>query len=336
MKEKLKATAAALGIGILILDSSTAAEGMKDGIQLCLQTVIPSLFPFLVLCGILTATAGSWKIAPLENLCRICKLPANTSHLLLTGLLGGYPIGARSVSQAYTAGQLTKQQTQRMLPLCNNCGPAFLFGIVSRAFSDAWSCWALWGILISSVILTAQLMPASGGPEADPSSSTGTVTFVQAVENALHTMVRICGWVILFKMLISFLDHWILWSIPLTWRIGIVGCLELSNGCVALPWISNEEIRFILCAGMLAFGGLSVTMQTCSVIAPDLDRSQYLQGKVIQCAISLLLAWIVQTVLRSPSQAAIILAISASAWIVIKLSKKKVRNGSRFSRKIHV
>lgn len=335
MKEKIKAMAAAIGIGILILDSGTAVEGMKDGIQLCLQTVVPSLFPFLVLCGILTGTAGSWDVKPLRSLCQICKFPSHTSHLLLTGLLGGYPIGARSVSHAYTAGQLTKQQAQRMLPLCNNCGPAFLFGMVSRSFNAPWSCWTLWGILFLSVILTAQLLPRCDHLERKAFHN-GTVTLVQALENALRSMISICGWVIIFKMWICFLDRWILWSLPPILKVAIIGGLELSNGCMSLPQILNEEVRYILCAGLLGFGGLSVTMQTWSVIAPDLDKGQYLRGKLIQCGISMLLAWILQTSKSAPANAAIILAISTSAVIISIRCQKKVRNGSRFSRQIHV
>lgn len=336
MKGKLKAAAAMIGVCILILDSATALNGVKDGIQICLRTVIPSLFPFLVLCGLLTGTSGSWEIKPLEILCRICKFPPHTSDLLLSGMLGGYPIGARSVSQAYTKGQLTKQQAQRILPLCNNCGPAFLFGMVSQTLEDPWSCWILWGILILSVISTAQLLPSCERTETRYIGDDVSITFVQALENGLRSMISICGWVIIFKMAINFLDKWILWTLPPTLKIVIIGGMELSNGCISLLQIDNERTRFILCAGMLAFGGLSVTMQTWSVIAPDLDKKLYLKGKTIQCSICLTLAWIFQTAKRSPTQATIGLLISISAATICTRLQKKMRDGSRFSRTIHV
>ena len=38
-----------LGMLALILDGRTAIEGARQGIGLCLRTVIPSLFPFFVL-----------------------------------------------------------------------------------------------------------------------------------------------------------------------------------------------------------------------------------------------------------------------------------------------
>ena len=44
------------GISILILDSRTALIGAQEGIVLCLQTVIPSLFPFFMLSNLLTGS----------------------------------------------------------------------------------------------------------------------------------------------------------------------------------------------------------------------------------------------------------------------------------------
>ena len=45
---KLACTAAALGMLVLILDSKTALAGAREGIDLCIRTVIPSLFPFFL------------------------------------------------------------------------------------------------------------------------------------------------------------------------------------------------------------------------------------------------------------------------------------------------
>ena len=41
--------AASMGMLVLILDGKTALEGARQGIELCLRTVVPSLFPFFLL-----------------------------------------------------------------------------------------------------------------------------------------------------------------------------------------------------------------------------------------------------------------------------------------------
>ena len=39
---------AALGMIVLILDAKTALSGAREGIDLCMRTVIPALFPFFI------------------------------------------------------------------------------------------------------------------------------------------------------------------------------------------------------------------------------------------------------------------------------------------------
>ena len=51
---------------ILVLDGDVVAAGALSGVQLCLQTVIPSLFCFMALTGFL----GSFSAKPDEIPCR--------------------------------------------------------------------------------------------------------------------------------------------------------------------------------------------------------------------------------------------------------------------------
>ena len=70
----------------------------------------------------------------------------------------------------------------------------------------------------------------------------------------------------------------------------MTGAIELVNGCSALGYIGDVGLRFILCSGMLGFGGICVAMQTKSVIG-GLPMRPYLRGKLLQASFSVLLAW---------------------------------------------
>ena len=89
--------------------------------------------------------------------------------------------------------------------------------------------------------------------------------------------------------MVILLDKWFLWYIPQEIRIAVWGFLELSNGCCSLSEIASIPIRYILCSGMLSFGGLCITMQTASLIS-DLSLSGYLKGKAIQTGFSICFA----------------------------------------------
>ena len=71
--------------------------------------------------------------------------------------------------------------------------------------------------------------------------------------------------------------------------MAVIGLLELSNGCCELLSVSDVALRFVICSGLLSFGGLCVTMQTVSV-TPGLSLRDYFLGKLLQTAFSVLLA----------------------------------------------
>ncbi len=283
-----------LGMGILILDSKTALSGAQAGISLCIRTVIPSLFPFFVLSIALTGSLLGSDLPIFRPLGRLMGVPMGAEPILLAGFLGGYPVGAQTIGTAHRAMQLSDSQARRMLAFCNNCGPSFLFGMTAALFSQRWVPWALWAIHLISAVAVSALLPRKSSRQI--SVTARSVTLPGALRSAVGVMGSVCGWVILFRVLLAFWERWIGWLLPDTFSVILSGILELANGCCALAGIENSGLRFILCAGMLSFGGLCVGLQTLSV-AQNADTSLYFPGKLLQTVFSILLALPVQTLL---------------------------------------
>lgn len=286
MKRHISTIASGILLFILILDSKTAISGATDGVDLCIRTLIPSLFPFLVICPMVTAGLSSLSPSILRPLGRFCKIPSGSESLLLIGFTGGYPLGASSIGQAYRSGTLTREDAQRMLGFCSNAGPSFLFGVLGRLFHSPAITWILWGVHLSSALLVAFLLP---GESSSASIATGhtTLSLPKALEQSIKTMALICGWVVLFRVLLTFLNRWILWIFPLPMQVLLSGILELSNGCLLLAKIENQGLSFIIASVILALGGLCVAMQTRSV-TPGLSLRNYLPGKLLQAGFSFL------------------------------------------------
>lgn len=287
--KRIGAGAAIMAVVVsLILDSKTAIEGAKDGLELCTQTVIPSLFPLIFFTSVLTSRMELRRFKFSKLLCSLFCIPSGSEALLLTGLLGGYPMGARCVGQAAADGQLSEETACRMLVFCNASGPAFIFGIGSAVFQKAWIPWALWGIHILSAIYTARLLSSSckgvGRCSAPP-----PVTVPEALRRSIRGMAEICGWIILMRVVITILSKWCLWLLPPQYRVLCIGLLELSNGCLSLSELQDDGLRFIFYSAFLGFGGLCVALQSFSAAA-KVSKRLYFPGKLLQCSISALLA----------------------------------------------
>ncbi len=262
-----------LALLILFMDTKTAISGAREGIELCLHTVIPSLFPFMVLTSILT---------------ELRSFVSGPASYFLPGLLGGYPTGALAVAQGVKDEHISRETGRRLLAFCSNAGPAFIFGMGANLFSKAWMCWAVWAIQILSALLVSLMFPVKEAfiKASTPSSK---VTLIQALSRSIRTMGLICGWIILFRILLTFFRLWFLWCLPQWLRCLICGILEISNGCLNLVEIKNETLRFILFSLFLSFGGICVAMQTYAV-TDGMDASFYLPGKILQAIFSIMLS----------------------------------------------
>ena len=269
---------------ILILDTKRAVNGVASGIDICIRSVIPSLFPFMVASSISTHFLLGQQITFLRSIGRLCRIPEGTESLLLVGLLGGYPTGAKVVHNAYTSGTISKHDAERMLGFCNNAGPAFIFGILGSCFTNRATVWLLWLVHILSALIVGILLPGKkqgSGQLRTPQP----MSILQIVEDCGKAMLPICLWIIIFRMITTFLGDWILFCIPRWCAITINGMLELTNGCLQLGSIDNEALRIIICTIILSFGGICVHIQTSSV-TKKLEGKLFFPGKVLQCAIS--------------------------------------------------
>lgn len=331
-RRTLTCIAAALTMLILILDARTALSGAVEGVQLCVQVVIPSLLPLFFLSIFLTDALSSISTGLLTPLGRFCRIPGNTPALLVLGLLGGYPTGAQSVAEAYRAGHLSKEDGKRLLGFCSNAGPAFVFAMGATQFQDPRIPMVLWLIHILSALITGRILPSFNSKITALPPKNSSISPTAAMGKTLRTLGFVCGWVILFRVLLTFMDRWFLWYIPEELRTAIHIFLELANGCAELNRITNEGLRMMLFSAGLGFGGICVLMQTVSVTG-SLGLGMYLPGKLIQCVLSLLLTWLWQRMTFSdPVKNVVIIPLSAvilaAAMVFLYKSEKRGRNSA--------
>ena len=267
-----------IGIFLLIIDTKTAFSSAAEGVALCIQTLLPSLLPFFVFSAFITQAFTGSTVPLLRPIARLFHIPPGGESLLVSAFLGGYPVGAQSVAAAYSSGSVSRGEAERLLAYCSNAGPSFLFGITAAMFSDSRFPWLLWGIHIISAWMVSRFFPPK--EKAVMCSRPCHISFTAMMSGAVKAMASVCGWVILFKIILGFFEKWFLWLLPEEMQVIFTGFLELANGCCSLYLIEDLQLRFIICSGMLAFGGLCVAMQTISVIK-ELSVKNYLCGKLL-------------------------------------------------------
>ena len=245
---------AALSV-LLVLYSPLALEGARQGLALCGQVIIPSLYPFFVLAGIFTglgAGAGKARGRALAG-------------AVLLGFLGGYPLGAKTAAQLMEQGALTRAQAQRLQLFCVNAGPAYLIGAVGAGMLGSRRAGVILfaSMLVSGLAMGAftRFWPAQGDaaavqPPAQAQRKSMDHILLTAVTQATGSILGVCAWVVLFSCLcalLQLLPHGLWPAIP---ALNVL--LEVSSGSAAV--LRAGMPLPVLCAA-LGWGGLGVHCQ---------------------------------------------------------------------------
>jgi len=335
-KNLIAAVAAAFGIMVIIIDSKTAIAACADAADLCIRSIVPSLFPLFVLSILMTSNLHAYSLKFLSFLRKICRMPRNTEIFLLNGFLCGYPSGAQCVANAYESEYIARHTALRLLAFCNNAGPAFIFGVAGPTFQNQFAPWGIWLVQIISALITGSLLPATEQSYAKNSVTT-TVTLSKAIITAIKALACVCGWILLFRCVCAYCEEWFLWRLPGIVQACFIGILELTNGCWYLVQIENEALRFCICSVLMAFGGICVIMQTSSVVG-DLGIRSYISGKILQSILAIMLSVILSILIYKVSIIQYyweIMGVIVIAGTLV-FCMNYLRNNSRFSKNIDV
>lgn len=293
----------ALGLcGLLIwflADTATVRQAVSEGLSLCARSVIPAMFPFLVVSGLLISLGLGPALAPSLNsfMARLFQLPGTAGAALLLGFAGGYPVGVSTAAALYRAGQLTAEETRRLLTFCNNANPAFFLNVLGAGvFQSPRTGLVLWLIHVLSALLTGILLgrsqhrPRQAAPPVLTPTRSFPLLWVDAVGAALRGILSVCAFVVIFYVLTR-----PLLGLPRSLSRVAVGCVELFS---LTPLLPDSSAGFVLAAACSGWGGLSVLCQSAAMLeGTDLPLTSCLKGKAVQGLLSALLAggWVFLT-----------------------------------------
>ncbi len=278
----------------LVILPQNCLSAAKSALEMCLNTIIPSLFPFFVCSGILSASNFSVLCSRcLSGLMRpLFRLPGAAAMTFLLGTVSGYPVGAASAADLYTRGQCTKTEAERMIAFCNNSSPLFVIGVVGTGFlGNPQLGYRLYfshilAALIVGVIFrfyrTSHHEASNRLPCGDsiPTKKATLFSLGGIIDSAVFSTLKVCGFIIFFSVFTSAIPNGFL-------KPYLCSLTEISGGLHLLTSGNPSPLLLPLVSLFLGFSGISVILQICSVIAPKgLSAGPLLLGKLLQGTLS--------------------------------------------------
>lgn len=255
-----------LGLGIiatLLAKPQVAAQGITEGVRLCMQVLLPSLFPFMIVVSFLSLSGGLVLLSRLLSpLFRLLQLPDALPDVWLASFLGGYPTGAHTLTTLVQQGLMPREAAGRMLRCCVNPGPAFLVLAVGQSMLG--SRHVGWLLLLSQVLSSLMLCTLlCRGRQMLSTTSAKRLhslsdAFVAAVSGAASAMLTIFAFVLAFSVVFSLLGSFDARLKPLT------AILEVTLGCTVAAQLGGRS-SLLLAAFFIGFGGCSVGFQVLAL-----------------------------------------------------------------------
>lgn len=290
----LRAFLLLLPLFLIPLYAEAMRAAITRGIRLCATTIIPSIFPFMVLSSLILHFSVTDSIGFLARpFTRLFHIGEGGLCAFLCGTLCGFPLGAKCAVEAYQSHKISKDECERLIAFSSNASPAFLIAGVGALRSNMREGVALYFLMIFSSILIGFLMGRKKCASQSFQGETDTeFSFTLTIENAGLQTLFVCSYLLFFSALIGVFEL-LFANIPLLFSF-FLPWLEIGSSCAMLARAPiTPQLSLSLTALSVSFGGLSVHLQTAGLLrGSGISMKQYCYAKLLQGVLSFALSLI--------------------------------------------
>lgn len=275
--------AAAASAALLLINSGAVSHAVQNAAAMCLEVIIPSLFAFTVL-SVYLQSSGLYRMVlkPLTKpLSRLLRLDEELCAVFILGNIGGYPVGARLLSELCRQNRLSSKDAGRLLCCCYGSGPSFIISVVgNRVFGSAAMGAVLFGAcFLSSLIIASAVCHRGERIQLKAKKSAFDLSaqcFINSVMSAARVMFTVCAMIVAFSAAMAMVGiSASMGSAAALLEISKISAVS-SSGAFALP----------ICAALLSFGGVCVILQVIAIWAGKLPLKSFLLSRLPAAAIS--------------------------------------------------
>ncbi len=270
---------------------------VRQGLESCFLTIIPSLFPFMVIaeifceCGAPTFLGGILG----EKSEVFFGISRKSLAAIFAGLLLGFPIGTRALIGLYDKNEVSQEELTRAIGFCGIPSFGFIVNVMGisvfhdKLFGLTMYVCAFLSAVISGLVFSKKenlnYMFVSPPPQ-NKKSSTEIIT--GAISSATGATITLCAYVVFFSCIVGCITSS---GINRYVSAAIGAVLELSAGVASSADVGGIASA-VLCGFAIGWSGLSVHFQTMALLSDRVKSyKKYFLQKLFQgliCALAAL------------------------------------------------
>mgnify|MGYP007081478658 CR=1 FL=1 len=296
MKKSIGGVLSVLCLLMLLFNPGLALEGARQGLVLWGNVVLPTLLPFMICSGVIVAMdaihilTGPFK----PILSGILSLSDQGSFCLMSGLLCGYPMGAKTTADFVRDGSISGNEGKRLLAIAGCPSPMFVSGYIHSHLDGTVPFLFIAAAVYLPVIINGFLVQLFYRERKKALPSPLPVTcnaapdgrpFDEIMMASLEIMVKIGGYIMLYSILAGFICESSV--LPESVKPLLTGFVEMTTGIDAVSRTMSGLPAALAILFSAVFGGLSGVSQTNTVIKnAGLSIRHYVLWKLLHAALS--------------------------------------------------
>lgn len=271
------AVAAVIAAGALMFPEDVL-NAARRAMLVWYASVAPSLFPFMALMPLLTSPYAARVYARLAGpvMRPLFGLPGEAAPAVVIGVAAGSPAGAHAALRIARSAGLNRGQLTRLVCCATGLSPAFLItGIGAAMLGDAEA-----GLVLLKAQLSVQFLLLFATrfcrEDARPVEAADVLTGDDPMRTAVASVLSVGGWMVMFSVAAAIVGRFV----PKSAAAALLCVLDLPSGAHALAELPVErEIKVLMLAAAVGFGGFCVGMQNVSAVRGWVKMKDYLAAK---------------------------------------------------------
>lgn len=289
----------------ILLFPQEAMSHAATGLTLWLENMIPALFPFMVISGLIVRLNLVPLIVKIIHpvLNAIFRTNIYCEYAMVMGFLCGYPMGAVIIKDLLEDNKINTKEANYLLSFCNNVGPVFYCSLVLPVFESKYHIMLLLGMygipLLYGFFLRYTfyrktfIRVKKTSPAVTAEKHTFSQAFTAALNQAVSSSLLLGACMIFFNMLMFLPMHYLndnlLLSSIISWLLEVNGALFHTRELYKM----GLHITSLLLIPFLTIGGLSCFCQTAAILSDHkCSLLKYNLHKIVQWFL-----WLVLTLL---------------------------------------
>ena len=293
---------------IFLLYPENVFFGATKGLLLWYKTILPTLFPFIIITSMLARTNAISIVSRYFSypFCKILHISPVSLCAVISGFLCGYPMGAKMTADLVERKMISKEEGAYIISFCNNASPMFLIQhLLHKSFNIYHSEVIFVTVFFVSPILCSFIFRklhdyslCEISYDVDKKSDSIWNILDYAISKGCELITKIGGYMMLFSVIIE-----LCLLLPLKgnwWYFIVIPCLEMTNGIEQLlvsPFSNMQQLIFA--SFIVSFGGVCASFQTFSVMKNcKISKSLYIIEKLITALITSFIIFLLICIIR--------------------------------------